>query len=327
MPISVANPVSPAIERTRLVLFRPFDIGKWFTLGFCAFLAFLGEGGSGNFNPNTGGQGGGGGVGEQVKKGIDWLDEHMALVLALAAVGLLVGLALSALFTWLSSRGKFMLLDGIVHNRAAVKAPWREYQREGNSLFGFRFLFGLASMVVFFVDVGLALALAWPDIQSRTFGSSATLALAVGIPLFVLIALATGLINLFLQDFVVPIMYLRRIRVLEAWRVFRDSFLAGRVGTFVLYVLFKIILGIAVGVVALFLFCITCCLAIIPYLGSVILLPVEVFVVAYPLYFIEQFGPEWRFFPPEYQEHDDRFEADQREGPDDRPPDERFHER
>ncbi len=38
MKISVTDPISPAIERTKFVLFRPFDIGKWFKLGFCAVL-------------------------------------------------------------------------------------------------------------------------------------------------------------------------------------------------------------------------------------------------------------------------------------------------
>ena len=32
--ISVAEPVSPALERVKLVLFRPFDLGKWFVIGF-----------------------------------------------------------------------------------------------------------------------------------------------------------------------------------------------------------------------------------------------------------------------------------------------------
>ena len=43
--ISVAEPVSPALERVKLMLFQPFDLGKWFVIGFCAWLAFLGEGG------------------------------------------------------------------------------------------------------------------------------------------------------------------------------------------------------------------------------------------------------------------------------------------
>jgi hypothetical protein len=40
------------LERVKIVLFKPFDLGKWFTIGFCAWLAFLGERG-GSFNYST----------------------------------------------------------------------------------------------------------------------------------------------------------------------------------------------------------------------------------------------------------------------------------
>jgi hypothetical protein len=52
--ISVIEPVSKAIEKTKEILFRPFDLKKWCVIGFCAWLATLGEGGGG------GGNGGGG---------------------------------------------------------------------------------------------------------------------------------------------------------------------------------------------------------------------------------------------------------------------------
>ena len=32
--VSVIDPISPAIERVRTVLFRPFDLGRWFIIGF-----------------------------------------------------------------------------------------------------------------------------------------------------------------------------------------------------------------------------------------------------------------------------------------------------
>lgn len=41
-----------------------------------------------------------------------------------------------------------MLLDGVVHNRGAILMPWREYRREGNSLFRFRLCLGVISIVV-----------------------------------------------------------------------------------------------------------------------------------------------------------------------------------
>jgi hypothetical protein len=49
--VSVTVPLGQAIDRVKLVLFRPFDLGKWFVIGFCAWLAQLGETGfGGNFN-------------------------------------------------------------------------------------------------------------------------------------------------------------------------------------------------------------------------------------------------------------------------------------
>src|SRR6185312_10934792 len=52
--ISVVEPVSPALEHVKRMLFKPFDLGKWFVIGFCAWLAFLGEGGGGGFHGNFG---------------------------------------------------------------------------------------------------------------------------------------------------------------------------------------------------------------------------------------------------------------------------------
>ena len=53
MSISVTDPIGRAINRAKYITFQPFDIGKWFVLGFIAWLAALGEGGGfgggGNF--------------------------------------------------------------------------------------------------------------------------------------------------------------------------------------------------------------------------------------------------------------------------------------
>ena len=67
MPISVTEPVSLAMKKTKEILFAPFNAGKWFTLGFCAWLAYLGSGGGSGFNSNFNSglrtRGGGGGFG------------------------------------------------------------------------------------------------------------------------------------------------------------------------------------------------------------------------------------------------------------------------
>jgi hypothetical protein len=55
MNISYSDPLSRAWNRMKKTLLQPFDIGKWFSAGFTAFLAALmsgpgGPGGSGNYS-------------------------------------------------------------------------------------------------------------------------------------------------------------------------------------------------------------------------------------------------------------------------------------
>ena len=47
--IGVTEPIDPALELVKRMLFRPFDLSKWIIIGFCAWLAGLGESGGGGF--------------------------------------------------------------------------------------------------------------------------------------------------------------------------------------------------------------------------------------------------------------------------------------
>jgi hypothetical protein len=63
-------------------------------------------------------------------------------------------------------------------------------------------------------------------------------------------------------------------------------------------------IGIALVSAALILglvcatFCLAACLLAIPYVGTVLLLPLFVFTRCYALYFLEQLGPEWTLLEP-----------------------------
>jgi hypothetical protein len=299
MALSISDPISAALERTKLILFKPFDIGKWFVLGFCAFLSQCGEGGGGNFNVPTGGGGrggGAGGTGPTPQEIMNLIKANLGIIIAIAIIALVVVLAISALITWLKSRGKFMFLDGIARNRGAVVEPWNQFRELGNSLFMFSFAFGLIAMVAMMGVIALGVGLAWPDIKSQRFGESAIAGLVVGGGLLVALLILLTVITLLLEDFVVPAMYLRQQRVMQAWSTVRQELLSGHVGSIVLFYLMKIVLAIAVGVIGLVATCATCCVAALPYIGTVILLPLIVFMRCYTLCFIEQYGPDWRIF-------------------------------
>jgi len=302
---SAVEAIPLAFRRMGRTLFQPFDLRKWFVLGFCAWLAQLCESGGPNFNftvPGGGGggsgpSGGGGGTGPSPGGGIgNWFEDHVVLIVFLAVLALLAIVALGLLVLWLSSRGKFMFLDGVVYNRGAVVEPWRRYRRLANSLFGFRLAFGLAVVAVLAVLVAACLGLAWVDILREAFGPAALLAIVIGGLGFFGIVAAASIVSALLDDFVVPVMYLRGRRVLEAWSVFYRELGRGHFWVFVLFYVMKFVLGLAVAVLALVAMCLTCCLAALPYIGTVILLPVLVFMRCYSLSFIEQHGPWWPVF-------------------------------
>src|SRR5205823_3596705 len=87
----------------------------------------------------------------------------------------------------------------------------------------------------------------------------------------------------------VPVMYRRRCEAMEA---FRDvlALVSTNAGPFVLFVLCYIVLVIAAGMIGCIVACATCCVAAIPYVGTVILLPVVMVLFAFPLCFLRQFG-------------------------------------
>jgi len=287
---SVTDPVGQAIDWTARVLFKPFDIGKWFVLGFCAWLAWIGQGGGSSGNWDIPGDDRH--MGTEAAK--DWLWANLALVIVIVAVLVLFIVGLVVLLTWLSSRGKLMFLDGVVHNRGAVVEPWNRFQAQADSLFFFRIVVGLIALLVFSVLVGgpLAVALTVLDIDFGHPGPGVILILSLWIAVTVGVSIVFGLIAVAVNDIVVPIMWLRGCLVLEAWAEFR-SLLSAHAGTFVLYVLMKILFAIVIGIIGCAAACLTCCIAALPYIGAVILLPLYVFRRSYSIYFLSQFGPAY----------------------------------
>lgn len=301
--ISVTTPVGQAWERVTLALFRPFDLGKWFVIGFCAWLALLGQqgGGGGNFNFGSH-QGRGDSVMQELGRAKDYVMDNLAWIVPVAVGFLVLVLALGLLFNWLSSRGKFMFLHCVALNKAEVVLPWNQFAREANSLFWFRLVLGLLGAILTLPLVALIVILV---IGMVKVGEANVVGVVVSAGAL-LIVIALGIVFLLIRkltmDFVVPIMFLRRKKCLESWRELRGLF-TGNVGNFILYFLFKIVLAIVIGMMVLVVVIATCCIAgcfmAIPYLGTVLLLPVHVFNRAYSLYYLAQFGPEFDVFPPE----------------------------
>ncbi len=291
--IEIFKPFGEAFELTKKILFQPFDLKKWFVIGFAAWLANLGVGGGGfNYQDNR-------------REGVQKLNEAISQIphpILVTGVCVLIAfvLVLIVLFAWLRARGRFLFIDCIVKNRGAIAEPWRDFRKEGNSYF----LFSLLVCLAFLIFAGLlSLPLVVPVIRDAAFPRTHSVYVICAIATWVFVMLLLVLAWSLIANFMVPIMYRQRCRPSEAFNIV-GRVIAGYPGEILLYYLFLIVLALATLIVACVATCATCCIAAIPYIGTVILLPVFVLLRSFSLLFLRQFGPDYdvwaSFTPPEF---------------------------
>jgi hypothetical protein len=303
MNIAYIEPFGRAWARMKTALFKPFNLTKWFIVGFTAFLAGLMDG----YNGGSGSYRSHGHEGLKFhefldfpKKAWEWMQSHPAWIITVAFIALFV-IALLLLLLLLSSRGKFMFLDNVVHNKAEIANPWKEYREEGHSLFLWRLGFGVVCFVIFIAFSVLFFTTA-TQIYSEGFDMRTHLPLLIAAALIILlIILAISYISLFLSSFVVPIMYKYRLSATDAWGRFLPI-MKQNLLHFFLYGLFVFIVTIAVVIGFVFAGIFTCCVGIVllalPYIGTVVTLPAWYTFRAFSLEFFAQFGEEFSVFPP-----------------------------
>jgi hypothetical protein len=288
--IEIFKPFGEAFELMKKILFQPFDLKKWLVIGFAAWLASLGAGGGGNFNYPS--------KHDEVQKVNDAISQipHPILVGAIVLLVVLV-LVLIVLCAWLRARGGFMFVDCIVKNRGAVAEPWREFRSEGNSYFLFSLLVGFGLLL--FAGL-LSLPLVLPAIKDHNFLRTHSVYLISAVAGWILVAILLILVWALVTSFMVPIMYRQRCRATKGFAT-ATRLIAAHPGEILLYCLFWIVLALGGAMAGCIAACATCCIAVIPYVGTVILLPLFVLLRSFSLLFIRQFGPDydvWASFTP-----------------------------
>src|SRR5437867_3092982 len=288
--IEIFKPFGEAFELMKRILFQPFDVKKWFVIGFAAWLASLGGGGL-NYQYNRR---------EDVQKLNEAISQipHPVLVTGVCVLIAFV-LVLIVLFAWLRARGCFMFIDCIAKNRGTIAEPWRVFQKEGNSYFLFSLLVGFAFLI--FAAL-LSFPFTLPIIRGVTFLHIHDVYLISTIAAWAFVVILLLLAWLLIASFMVPVMYRQRCRALKAFGIV-VRLIAAYPGEILLYCLFLIVLALATAIVACVATCATCCIAAIPYIGTVILLPAFVLLRSFSLLFLRQFGPDYdvwaTFMPPE----------------------------
>jgi hypothetical protein len=288
---SPVDAAAGAYEHTRRLLF-PFRFDRWLALGLVAFLDQCGRG-SGGLGPNLkvgnpfpgkGASAGDvtGGLGEVGA----WMGAHVALVVGLAALGIALIVALTALILWINSRAIFVYIENVATGGTEIARPWRAHAERARSYFAWSFGLALAFMMVLLTLVGLGIAAVLTMVDE---GYKLVVAFLVLVPLLLLAVMATSLVSLALRDFAAPVQMAADVGCGAALRVV-IALVRAHPLAFFLYVVLKIAFGIAQGVVVLVAACFTCCCILLPVVTQTFLQPLFFFERAWPLYLLRQMG-------------------------------------
>ena len=252
---SAADAISPAIQRTRAFLFRPFRLGTY--LKFC-LVALLTEGssggGGGNFNSSLPRHHGShqalafpSALGVQLHFTPAWIAAFAALFLLMMVIGL-------ALF-YLITRLRFAFFHCLVYNIREVRIGWHLYRYPAARFFWMNVLVGLSFLVLAGV-VALPFLAGFLRLFHQTqagaplnFGLLLSLLLPL-IPLILLLVVLGVATDLVLRDFMLPHYALENATAGEAWFAVWTRIRSEK-GAFFVYALLRVFLPI-VALIALF---------------------------------------------------------------------------
>ena len=300
-----------AWERMVVILFRPFDLGKWCTIGLGAFLAGMLSGGNGfnggsfnqNFDPNSFKNTN---VTTQTqtfpKVDLNTFNASIAHAVSGMQIGLIIFIALIViaivfafifLIYWLGARGQFVFLDNIVRNRGEVAGPWTRYARQANSVFGFYLLVMLVSLLLFLPIIVIGIVMALPLFHEHRWPVGGEIAGFVGLGVVYLAMVLVFSIVLFLfREFGIPIMFRQGLLARPAFLATLNLARLHPVSV-ALFVLLRFALFVAVAIISVIVCCASCCTGLLPYVGTVMLLPALVYVRCFTLDCLAQFGPQY----------------------------------
>jgi multisubunit Na+/H+ antiporter MnhC subunit len=242
-PLSATQAISPAVERTRDLLFRPFQWGTFLKL--CAVAVFT-EGASSNFNNHTGSthshaySGGG-------------MPFNPAMIPLIAAI-VLAAVVIAIVVFYFVVRLRFALFDCLIHQSKLIAPGWHRYRDQAFRFFllsigvGIVFVFALVVTMLPFIK-GF-----WHVYQQSkldgNFPNGELVALVLQfIPLILVFALAGVCVDVVMRDFMLPHYALEDASAGQAWIAVYDR-VTREPGAFFLYALLRIVLPF-VAIIAL----------------------------------------------------------------------------
>ncbi|MBL7157263.1 MAG: hypothetical protein ISS92_03760 [Candidatus Omnitrophica bacterium] len=216
-------------QRTLTVLFRPFRLKKWMFLGL--IVIFAGQLGGFNFNFNLKGA-------DKINMQFNAIPEVISQNFALVFLILLAAIAILAiilLWIFIKSVFSFIFIESLRKDEASIRIPFHRNKALGASYY--RFSVGFFLAIVFLMG-----ALAAGAFFTKIFFPFILAAIIA----FIFIVI----ISVFVEDFLLVIMYSENTGIKSAWQKFLPL-LAQNAGSFFSYLLIKLLLGIAALIIGI----------------------------------------------------------------------------
>lgn len=253
---SAVDSVSPALARTKQLLFHPFRLGLWARLAVVALITGeAGVGGSGggsipNFNPSRGQGGDNHWLGtahlfsepgwEQIQPYLGWV-----------VVGVVLALAVIVLWIYSDCVYRFVLLDAVVGGQCRLREGWRRWRAAGWRYFLWVISFGFAQFVLVGVVAGIPLLHAyragWFERPNEHLGALIGWGILLALVVIALVVVL-AIIDMLGRDFLVPLIAFEELGAIDGWERLLAMMGADK-SAYAVYVLMKIVLAMAAGII------------------------------------------------------------------------------
>lgn len=250
--ISAADAISPAVQRTKEFLFRPFKWGTFLKLGLVALVT---EGLGSNFRSTSSSHGGGGyspGSGPNIHSLSDiqplWIAEGVAMLLLLFAIG-------AAIF-YVITRLRFAFFHCLVHDTKEIRPGWDLYKEQASRFFWMNVVVGICFLLLMgLISIPFVMGF-WRVFQDMRQGGSPNFMMLLGLILpllpIILLLVVTGIaLDIIMRDWMLPHFALEDASAGEAWASVWARIKAEK-GQFFAYALLRLILPTIAGI-AIFL--------------------------------------------------------------------------
>lgn len=226
------NVIGEAVEKTKDLLFSPFNFSLWLKLALVVFLINGGINAGSNSNVY------------EFDSPAD-LTQNIALLIAV----IVLFVAIFLFFTYIGNVAVFVFLESVLEGNVEVFDWFQKHLGRGLKLF----LFNIFLLVVTLL-VTLVLVLPGVGIYVSISGTAKLIALAaygiVAIVVYLCVLIVLSVVGVFTNDFVVPFMIKNKEGIRDSWFHLLGVIKENK-GQFLVYVAARILLGVATGIVSL----------------------------------------------------------------------------